>query len=234
MMKMRAAAAIGALILAASAAPAVAGGYWDGGIVRGGPVEGPPPGYSVRDCPCYCPRDREDVGDRWGDDRRGWSDERDWSASDGDGRGWSDGYDSGWQGDGDYEDEDYAPADYSDNGYGVGPEYVIDEGGGGGFAGGFANVGLDFDFRDGFRDHFRDRDRFREDDRFHDHDTFRHDHQMMRHDDHQLPQHSGYPHMGSWGSMQHPTHMIGSYGHAVSRPAMHGGTVIHGGGGRHR
>ncbi len=218
-MKLTAAAALGALILAASAAPAIAGGYWDGGIVQSGPSEGPPPGYAGRDCPCYCPPAGEGYGDQR-DDRRGWSEEQD--------------YDSGWRDDGaryDDQDEegDYAPADYSYSGYDVGPEYVIDAGGGGaGFvgAGGFAGGGVDFVFGDRFRDHFHDQDHFRF--RDHDHDMH-HDHyppHMVRRDDHPYPQHSGNPHMGSWGSMQsHPTHMIGSYGHTggYGHPAMHGG-----------
>ena len=97
-MKMTAAAAIGALILAASAVPALAGGYWDGGIVQSGPPGAPiggPPRYSDPNCPCYCPSDRQDDRAR-GDDRSGWRDQRGWSASErddaqtwGDGRGWS-------------------------------------------------------------------------------------------------------------------------------------------------
>ena len=201
-MKMTAAAAIGALILAASAAPALAGGYWDGGIVQGGQGADPPPARSDRDCPCYCPRDRADYGQRQ-DDRRVWSDQRDWSASDGD--------DADQRG---YDDEDYGPAEYSDDGYYEGPGYVVDSGGSGGFVGAGGFVGVDIGFHD----------------RFHDHDQFR-DHyhsppHMMQRDDHQYPQHAGYPRMGAWGSMQpHPTHMIGSYGHAggYGHPATHGG-----------
>ncbi|MEJ0066989.1 MAG: hypothetical protein WDM85_17550 [Caulobacteraceae bacterium] len=172
-MKLTAAAAIGALILAASAVPAVACGYWDGGIVQSGPPGGPPPDYAGRDCPCYCPG-RQDYGDRRdhrGDDRQGWRDRRDWSASDrefgegrefGDGRGWIDerGYDSGWRDDGaDYDGgDDYGPADYSDGGdYDVGPGYV-DERRSGGFveSGPFVNV-VDFDLHG--RSRFQDRDR---------------------------------------------------------------------------
>jgi hypothetical protein len=216
-MKMTAAAAIGALILAASAAPALAGGYWDGGIVHGGQAADPSPARGDRDCPCYCPRDRADYGDRR-DDRRAWSDQRDWSVSDRD--------DADQQG---YDDEDYAPADYSDDSYDSGSGYVIDSGGSGGFVGAGGFVGVDI----GFHDRFRDHDQFREHDRFHEHDM-RHDHyppHMMQHDDHPYPQHTGYPHMGSWGSIQpHPTHMIGSYGHTGG----YGHPAAHGGGGRHR
>jgi hypothetical protein len=198
-MKMTAAAAIGALILAASAAPALAGGYWDGDIVQGGQAADPPRARGDRDCPCYCPRDRADYGARQ-DDRRVWNDQRE--------------DDSAWRDDSaryqDQDEEDYAPADYSDDGYGVGPEYVIDAGGGGsGFVGGgaFAGGGVDIEFNDRFRDHFDDHDRFRD----HDHHMQPH---MMRHDDHPpYPQHQGsQPHMGAWGH-------TGGYGH----PAMHGG-----------
>ena len=69
-MKTTAAAAIGALILAASVAPAFAGGYWDGGIVQSGPAGGPP-AYGDRNCPCYCPRDRQDDRRDYGDERAG-------------------------------------------------------------------------------------------------------------------------------------------------------------------
>src|SRR5580658_7795638 len=129
MMKLTAAAAIGALILAASAAPAVAGGYWDGGIVQSGQGDGPPPVYADRNCPCYCPSGRDEHGrgpreaQRWGDrdgGDRGWSNQERYYSDDrdeGDARYYSDEqvYDSGWQDrdvqdEGDYQDEDYAPA----------------------------------------------------------------------------------------------------------------------------
>jgi len=243
-MKMTAAAAIGALILAASAAPALAGGYWDGGVVQGGQAEAPGPAYADRDCPCNCPPDRDGRGwreqRRWGDrgdnrygDDRGWSDRGQYYSED---RGEVDErvYDSGWQDQDAYDDEDYAPAEYFDSGYGVGPDVFIDEGGGGGdvgfagagaFAGAdaFADVGVDVDIRDRFHDHFRD----------HDHDH--HDHHMYppMHD-HQYPQHPGYPH--AWGSMQPmQPHMMSGWGHmgGVGHVAMaHGGMVMHGGGRR--
>jgi hypothetical protein len=185
-MKMTAAGALCALILAASAAPALAGGYWDGGIQSG------PPGAATlrwdRNCPCDCPPVRQDYGERR-DDRRAWSDQRE--------------DDSDWRDDGARYEEDYGPADYSDDGYGVGPAYIIDEdGGGGGFANAeaFAGGGADFELRDGFGDHFRDRDHFRD-----------HDHRMQTYP----------PHPGSWAHM-------GGY----SRPSMHSGRVTPAGGHR--
>jgi hypothetical protein len=244
MMKLTAAAAIGALILAASAAPALAGGYWDGGIVQGGQAADPPPAHWDRDCPCYCPRDRQDYGD-WREERGdggqyygregGWGDERV--------------YDSGWQDQG--PNEDYIPDAYSDNGYGVGPDGFIDEGNSGGVfvvGGGsaFSDANVDFDFRDRFRDHdrFRDRDLFRDHDRFRDHD-FRdrdfhdrdigrdHDRGVFDRDDHMhmTPQH-GFQHMGAWGGASMPMHMTGAHMGGFSHPTMHGGAVMHGGGGR--
>jgi hypothetical protein len=250
MMKLTATAALGALILAASAAPAFAGGYWDGGIVQSGQGGDPQPGYYDRDCPCYCPSDRQGHDQRWGDaDDRGWSGGNRYYRNDrdtGDVRYSSDErvYDSGWQDQdayqdqGDYQDEDNAPADYSDSGYEVGPYGYYDDAGGGGFAGGsaFANVGVDLDFSD----RFRDRDRFHDHDQFHDHDMMHHDdhqHMMMHHED-RYPQHQSYqPHMGQWGSPMQPYHQmqphysmaprVSGYSHPM---AMHRS----GGGGRRR
>jgi hypothetical protein len=239
MMKLTAAAAIGALILAASAAPAIAGGYWDGGIVQGGQAADPPAHWD-RDCPCYCPRDRDDYSGRR--EERGDRDE--YYGSD---RGWSDErvYDSGWQDQG--QDEGYVPDASSDNGYGVGPDGFIDDGGssgvfvvGGGSAfadaNAFGNVGVDFDFRDRFRDHDRFHDRDFHDRDFHDRDMSRdHDRRMFDRDDHLhvTPQH-GYQHMGAWGGASMPMHMAGGHMSGFSHTAMHGGAVMHGGGGRRR
>lgn len=251
-MRMTAAAAIGALILAAGAAPAFAGGYWDGGIVQGGPAVESRPAYADQCCPCGCPRVREDDGDR---ERRGWSDARDY----GEARAWSDerDFDSGWRDDDatyeDRDEDDYGPADYSDSGYGVGPAEFYDYyggggGGGGGFAGAgafsgagaFANVGVDVSLRDHFHDHFHDHDMFHDHDRSHFHD---HDHDMSHHDHHMAyaPQMSpmgghGYaPHV--WGAMQPhaggQVHMMGGHVGGFSHPAMHSGGM-HGGGGRRR
>ena len=232
-MKITAAAAIGALILAASAVPALAGGYWDGGIVQSGPPGGPPG---------YCPPARQDYSD---DDRRGWRDESGWSASErGDGRSWDDERyrgdesdwsdqqddDSGWRDGADFDDaDDYAPAEYSDGGfYDVGPSYVVDGGGAGGFVNSGPFIGLGFDFRDRGRDHFRDHDRFRDHDHFSDRDRHAAYSHVMQRDHQSYPQHTG-----GWGPMQphqpmqgyHPTHMIASYGHTggYGHPAAHSG-----------
>jgi hypothetical protein len=240
-MNLTAAAALGALILAASGAPAMAGGYWDGGIVHSDQGD-EPPAYSDRDCPCYCPSDRQEHGRgherRWGDsDQRGWS-ERDYGDDRAGERYDSDErvYDSGWQDQGDYQDQgedqdqDYGPAGYSDYGYDVGPEGFVDEGAGGeGFAGAFANVGVDVDIRD--RERFGD----------HDHEMMRHDHhvqpyppRMMHHEDHQYPQHQGYqPHMSQWNQPMQPDHPM-QPGMAQRMPAYSHPTVMRRSGGGRR
>ena len=73
-MKTTALAAIGALMLAAGGAPAMAGGYWDGGIVH----EGPPPAESrwdAGDCGCRHARHQEREWRGREDDRRYEEDE---------------------------------------------------------------------------------------------------------------------------------------------------------------
>ena len=226
-MKMTAAAAIGALILAASAAPAFAGGYWDGGVARPGPAAASRPAHADPDCPCARAEDRQD----YGDDRGGWRDQRDWSGSErdyGDERGWSDerDFDSGWRDDGArYDDEDdYAPADAPDDFYDAGPGYHLDEGGagGGGFVGNGAFVGLGFDFRD----RFRGRDQFRDHDHFSDHDHHAAHSHVIQQDHQTYPQHSG-----SWSPTQ-PHYAPRSHAQGYAHPAMHGGMAR--GGGRRR
>jgi hypothetical protein len=243
MMKLTATAALGALILAASAAPAFAGGYWDGGIVQSGQGGDAQPGYYDRDCPCYCPSDRQEHRREWRREQ-GWGDRDRYDSDDrdgGDARYSSDErvYDSGWQDQdgyqdqGDDQDQDYAPAEYSDSGYDVGPYGYYDEasggGGGDGFVGGgaFANVGIDLDIND--------RERFRDHERFHDHDMMHHDdhqHMMMHHEDHPYPQHQGYqPRMGQWGSPMQPHYSMAPRTSGYSHPV-----AVHrsGGGGRRR
>ena len=215
-MTFRATAAIGALILAASAAPAVAGGYWDGGIVQSGPAYGAAQDQQWN-CPCNCPPVRED---RFGG---GWRDERGWSEDQGDQRYYqsrSIQEDTDQQ---DYDQQDYdrTPQDYSD--YGVGPGYAVEEsaggGGGGGEGFGFAGAGafaganasadvdVDVDIRD--RDH--------------------RGHDMMHHMPYpprmmQPYPHQPYPpqHMGGWGPMPGNHPMQPHYGPS-GRPMMHGG-----------
>jgi hypothetical protein len=207
-MKMTAAAALGALILATYAVPALAGGYWDGGIVQSGPS-----GADRGDqCPCYCPRDREDYGARQ-EDQRGWSDRRedrgryearnygdqDYGDQDYGDQGYGDqGYGDQAYDDQDYDDQaDYGPSGYADEGYGAGPGYVVDE------DGGFAGGGVNLVFGDRFRDRGRFNDRFG--DRGHAH--------MLRRDDRPPAQQQGYaPHMGAW-----------SHAGGYSRPAAHSG-----------
>jgi hypothetical protein len=252
MMKLTATAALGALILAASAAPAFAAGYWDGGIVQSGQGSDAQPSYSDRDCPCYCPSDRQSQGRDWREEQR-WSDRDRYQGDDresGDERYSSNErvYDSGWQDQGAYQDQqddqdqDYAPAEYSDSGYGVGPDGYYDEAGGGSAgaiagADGFANVGIDVDIND----RFRDRDHFHDQERFHDHDMMHHDdhqHMMMHHQDHPYPQHQSYqPHMGQWGSPMQPYHqMQPHYGMAPRMSGYSHPMAMHrsGGGGRRR
>jgi hypothetical protein len=204
MMKLTAAAAIGALILAASAGPAFAG-YWDGAIVPTGPSNVPPPAADPcggGGCPCNCapaPLDRYG-GEGWEDSagRRGgdWRADQNWSEDD-NGPGSA------------YQDEAYgeAPAEYLGGDYGVGPAYVVEEsgGGGGGFgfarADAFANASafavVDVDIHDGHHHH--------------------------------MPPYP--PHMGGWGQMpgyhqMQPHYGMQSYGHPMM---MHSG-----GGYRHR
>jgi hypothetical protein len=243
MMTRTVAAAIGALILAASAAPAAfAGGYWDGGIVQGGQAADSP-AYGDRDCPCYCPSDRDRHDQRWGErdrDDRSWSD-RDRDYGDDNARSWSDqrGYDSGWQGDdayqddSDYQDQDTAPAEYADDGYGVGPDAYYDEGGGGGgFVGGgsfvdagaFADIDVDINARDRFRDRFHERD-------MHD------DHHMQPYPPHMM-QHDNRPyspqHTSGWSTPMQPYHSMQPHYSMAPRVYSHPIAVRRSGGGGRR
>jgi len=135
-------AAVGALILALGAGPALAGGYWDAGYPSAGDAS-PDAYHHDGDCdrPCPpCPDERE-LGWRDGrGDREGWEHEG-WEHD-----GWErDGWErDGWREHGRQADEVFVPAEFFEGGGGVGPDvFIEDSGGGGGVVdeGAFAGAG---------------------------------------------------------------------------------------------
>jgi hypothetical protein len=245
-----AAAAIGALILAAGAGPAMAGGYWDGGIVHEGGGEA---GQRWDEsCHCYCPDAQRDDGWREhasrGDEQR-WArnDDRsgdDWRGDDwrGDDRGWRD--EESWREEGPADEEEtYTPTEFYEGEGGVGPNTFIDEGGGGG--GGFAGangIAVASAFADASASvdvnvDIRERER-----RQHDHNhmmqpypPMHHDHQMQpyppMHNQPMPPMH-GYqpmPSMKGWGGGMGG--MSSSWGHMGG---YHAPMVMHRSGGGRR
>jgi hypothetical protein len=125
-------AAMGALILALSAGPALAGGYWD----AGGPEPGddaPASYHHDGDCDRPCPPCPDAREHGW---RDGWSD-----RDDRDHEGWRR---EGWREHRGEAHEVFLPAEFFEGGGGVGPDvFIEDSGGAGGFVddGSFAGAG---------------------------------------------------------------------------------------------